>query len=142
FLGISTPAFAQRGGGHGHGGGHVGGGVRGGAVSRGGGGSVPSRGVAGRGPVMSSRGAPGRVGGMVGVYRGSPAFARSGAYAWGGAGYGRPGSVYAHGGYGYARGVGRAVGPIHFVRPYYSFRPRLNVGFGIWAGYPFAYANS
>jgi hypothetical protein len=31
------------------------------------------------------------------------------------------------------------VGPAHFFHPYYSFRPRVSLGFGLWAGYPFAY---
>ena len=26
-----------------------------------------------------------------------------------------------------------------FYRPYYAFRPRLSLGFGLWAGYPVAY---
>jgi hypothetical protein len=26
-----------------------------------------------------------------------------------------------------------------FYRPYYAFRPRLSIGFGIWAGYPYPY---
>jgi hypothetical protein len=26
-----------------------------------------------------------------------------------------------------------------FYRPYYTFRPRVSLGFGIWAGYPVAY---
>src|SRR5207248_5678007 len=30
------------------------------------------------------------------------------------------------------------VGP-RYSRPYYSFRPRFSVGFGIWAGYPVSY---
>jgi hypothetical protein len=28
-----------------------------------------------------------------------------------------------------------------FYRPYYSFRPHLSLGFGLWAGYPFAYSS-
>jgi hypothetical protein len=31
------------------------------------------------------------------------------------------------------------VGPTHFFRPYYTFHPRVGLGFGLWAGYPFAY---
>jgi hypothetical protein len=44
-------------------------------------------------------------------------------------------------------GVGRVVvprysvvAPIRFYRPYYSFRPRVSLGFGLWAGYPFGYS--
>ncbi|HEX7484543.1 MAG TPA: PEGA domain-containing protein [Vicinamibacterales bacterium] len=29
--------------------------------------------------------------------------------------------------------------PHYFSRPYYSFRPRLNIGFGLWLGYPVLY---
>jgi hypothetical protein len=32
------------------------------------------------------------------------------------------------------------VAPVQFYRPYYSFRPRLSLGLGLWAGYPFAYS--
>ena len=35
-----------------------------------------------------------------------------------------------------SRGV--VVGP-YFSRPYYSFRPRFSIGFGLWAGYPVPY---
>ena len=31
------------------------------------------------------------------------------------------------------------VGPAHFYRPYYTFQPRRSLGFGMWAGSPFAY---
>ena len=34
------------------------------------------------------------------------------------------------------------VGPAHFVRPYYRFQPRVSIGFGLWAGYPFAYPHA
>jgi hypothetical protein len=44
-------------------------------------------------------------------------------------------------------GVGRVavpratyIAPARFYRPYYSFRPRFNLGFGLWAGYPLAYS--
>ena len=37
----------------------------------------------------------------------------------------------------------RVVAPVHFYRPYYAFRPRVSVGFGLWMGlsiaYPYAY---
>ena len=32
-----------------------------------------------------------------------------------------------------------SVAPRRFYRPYYVFRPRFNLGFGIWAGYPVTY---
>jgi hypothetical protein len=31
------------------------------------------------------------------------------------------------------------VGRSAFYRPYYSFRPRFSLGFGLWAGYPVSY---
>lgn len=34
------------------------------------------------------------------------------------------------------------VAPTRFYRPYYSFRPRFSLGFGLWAGYPVPYAYS
>lgn len=36
-------------------------------------------------------------------------------------------------------GSGVFRGPITFYRPYYSFRPRISLGFGLWAGFPIAY---
>ena len=32
-----------------------------------------------------------------------------------------------------------SVAPRVFYRPYYVFRPRFNIAFGIWAGYPITY---
>jgi len=32
-----------------------------------------------------------------------------------------------------------SVAPRRFYRPYYVFRPRLSIGFGIWAGFPVTY---
>ncbi len=32
------------------------------------------------------------------------------------------------------------VAPTRFVRPYYTFRPRVRLSFGLWAGYPIAYS--
>jgi hypothetical protein len=31
------------------------------------------------------------------------------------------------------------VAPVHFFRPYYAFRPRFSLGFGLWSGYPVVY---
>jgi len=31
------------------------------------------------------------------------------------------------------------VSPFRFSRPFYSFRPRFSLGFGLWAGFPIAY---
>ena len=33
------------------------------------------------------------------------------------------------------------VAPRRFYQPYYTFRPRLNLGFGLWLGYPVAYTS-
>jgi hypothetical protein len=76
-----------------------------------------------------SRGAVAPRGG-VSVSRGG---ARSYSVYRGGAGvhgnvYVAPRIVASHG-YGHAA----------FYRPYYAFRPRLSLGFGLWAGYPVAY---
>jgi hypothetical protein len=79
-----------------------------------------------------------------GVVSGRPAFnsrpynnVRGGNFVRGGYAVGRPyGSV--RGGF---YGGGRySVAPARFYRPYYTFRPRLSLGFGLWAGYPFAYS--
>jgi hypothetical protein len=32
-----------------------------------------------------------------------------------------------------------AVSPYRFSRPYYAFRPRVSLGFGLWVGYPVSY---
>jgi PEGA domain-containing protein len=32
-----------------------------------------------------------------------------------------------------------AVSPYRFSRPYYAFRPRVSLGFGLWVGYPVLY---
>ena len=45
---------------------------------------------------------------------------------------------YRRGGYGYGYG-GIHVAPFRFYRPYYTFRPRLSLGFGLWVGYPIPY---
>ena len=114
----ATPAFAQHHGGGGHGG-----------ASHGGGGRTAAR--------SSARAGGGAARGGYAVRGGS--YARSGGAYRGGV-YARPGGVYR----GYARGVygygGFRVGPTRFFRPYYSFRPRFSLGFGLWAGYPFAYS--
>ena len=45
------------------------------------------------------------------------------------------GGAGVHGNVYVARGYGHAA----YYRPYYAFRPRLSLGFGLWAGYPVAY---
>jgi len=41
---------------------------------------------------------------------------------------------------GYAPRVVR-VAPVRFYQPYYSSRPRLSLGFGLWLGYPVRYTS-
>ncbi|HXD72391.1 MAG TPA: PEGA domain-containing protein [Vicinamibacterales bacterium] len=77
-----------------------------------------------------SRGGGRASGRSAGVYRGGGRVYSGGGRVYGGA------RVYSRGGY-YNRGY--FVGPTRFYRPYYSFRPRFSIGFGLWAGYPFAY---
>src|SRR5215470_11414673 len=36
----------------------------------------------------------------------------------------------------------RYSGPVRFVTPYYTFRPRFSVGLGLFIGYPVAYGSS
>jgi hypothetical protein len=161
----ATPsAFAQRGGGGGggHGGGHMGGGGFGGGhmggggfgggrigggghmgtpVIRGGGGPAMPRGGFGRvapmGPLVGSRGFGG-VRGAVGTSGvvGGRTWTHGGGFVRGG--FGGP---FVHNG-AVVRGPfahGFHAAPVHFFRPYYAFHPRVSLGFGIWAGYPFGY---
>jgi hypothetical protein len=120
---VPATAHAQRRGGGG-GGGRSSGGSH--AVSRGGGsrGAVSSRGGSARsGPVY--RGSVGVRGGV----RGGGAI-RGGVAIRGGGVRVAPRIIG-------SRGV--FVGGRSFYRPYYSFRPRFSLGFGLWAGYPVPY---
>jgi len=117
LMGVS-PAYAQHrgggGGGHSRGGGSHGGGAR-----------AASRGEVSRGSVGGSRG---YVTAAPRLYAAGP---RGGIVA------GRAVAV--------PRVIGsRVVGvaPFQFARPYYAFRPRLSIGFGLWAGYPVLYPYS
>ena len=62
-------------------------------------------------------------------------------YAGGRTVYAGRSGYYVRGGYGYGYRGYSVVAPVHFYHPYYAFRPYYSVGFGLWAGYPFAYAN-
>ena len=57
--------------------------------------------------------------------------------------HGAPGPFISNGGVVHGNrfvpGHGFVPAPFRFNHPYYAFRPRWNVGFGLWAGYPFAY---
>jgi hypothetical protein len=92
-----------------------------------------------RGPVMGPRG-------MIGTVRGSPFVPRS-PFVRGGVVRGGPfvSGGFGHGGPFFRGGAfvpGRfAAAPVRFFHPYYAFRPHLHVGFGLWAGYPFAYSS-
>jgi len=102
------------------------GGMGGGPFVRGGGPFVRGGGpfIRGGGPATFNRGFMNNGGFVRGngfVHGGN--FVRGGAFV-GGRGF---------------NGHGFAVGPAHFFRPYYAFRPHWNLGFGLWAGYPFAY---
>lgn len=48
------------------------------------------------------------------------------------------------GGYGGRYYGGRTVyvAPIRYYSPYYAFRPRFSIGFGLWVGYPVAFSSS
>ena len=46
------------------------------------------------------------------------------------------GNFVQHGAFVHGHGF---VGPVHFFHPYYAFHPNVRFGFGLWAGYPFAY---
>jgi hypothetical protein len=55
--------------------------------------------------------------------------------------YGSSNGSYGHG-YGYAQPYhyyGYYGGHAYFANPYYAFRPRFSIGFGIYVGYPIAY---
>ncbi len=41
----------------------------------------------------------------------------------------------------YAAPRGVRGAPIRFYQPYYAFRPRLSLGFGLWLGYPVRYTS-
>ena len=106
----------------------------------------------GPGPMIGTRGFGGVRSGpfLHGGISGSP-FASNGGFVRGGSpfingGFVRGGFVrrgFVHGGnfvHGNVFVHGRGfVGPVHFFHPYYAFRPHLRLGFGLWAGYPFAY---
>ena len=119
---VVTPAFAgqHRSGGHSSGGSSRGSsaGARSAGSSRSAG---PSRTYSGAARTYS--GAPSR--GVYAQSRGS-AVARVAPRGFVSRGYG-------------ARGVYAA--PFRYYSPFYSFRPRFSLGFGLWAGYPFAYSS-
>jgi PEGA domain len=141
-----TPAFAGQ-----HGSGHS----RGSSGSR-----ESSRGSAPRGSSAPRTSAPSRSysagaprgdsqsrGGFSGQSRGGYSGQSRGGYA------GQSRGVYSGQSRGFYSGQSRGfyegrrgfgsrgvfVAPSHFYRPYYTFRPRFSLGFGLWAGYPIAY---
>jgi hypothetical protein len=148
-VGFATPALAQRhgggGGGNNRGGGQGGGasradsGNRGGAANRGGsgnqGGGV-NRGTSSGG--QSHGGAQRYVPNSRGAYSypRNNGYSSAHNYAVGPRVYSNRGGYYYGGGY----RAGYRYAPVRFYRPYYSFRPHVSIGFGLWAGYPFAYS--
>ncbi len=108
-------------------------------------GPMGTSGVMRGGPFIHGNGGPFIRGGGPFIRGGGP-FIPNGGFHNGGfvnnGGFVRGGG-FVHGG-NFVRGGafvnGRGfVGPAHFFRPYYTFHPRANLGFGFWAGYPFAY---
>jgi len=93
--------------------------------SSGGRGHASAGGHAARGPVARSGARPVASGGRV--------FAQSRG------GFGVRGGGVAIASRGFRGGFAR-VAPVRFYRPYYSFRPRFSIGFGLWAGFPIAYS--
>ena len=72
-----------------------------------------------------------------GAYR-NDAYRNGGNQNYGSRNYGyRNYSYRGYGGHGYY-----SRPPVRFYRPYYSFRPRFSLSFGLWAGYPVPYAYS
>jgi len=127
------PAFAQHGGG---------GGGRGGGAGHGGSRASASRGAAPRqaaGPHVAGPRAYGAPRSMA-VRPRFYGYAAPREYGYAAArGVGpRSGVVVGHG---VPRTVrpGVAVAPFRFYRPYYVFRPRFSLGFGLWAGFPVSY---
>jgi hypothetical protein len=141
LAGVATPAFAQHhGGGGGQSRGASGGHGGGGAVSRGP--SVNHGGAVSRGPSQSAapRSAPGPRGVAPGRATSPYYSVRGGGVVRGGNAVVRPYNSARGGGYLYGGGRYSVVAPVRFYRPYYTFRPRLSLGFGLWMGYPFAYS--
>ena len=86
---------------------------------------------------FAQRGGGGRGGGGGGFHSGMGA-SRGGARSTMGHRGGRHGPFVQRRGFvGFQRRG--FVGPVHSFRQYYAFRPHVSVGFGVWAGYPFAY---
>ena len=122
LLNGASAAFAQRGGG-GHGGG--GGGFHGGGAGGFHSGGAGMRGHGGGFRGMSPSPTIG-IHGFGGVHR-APFV--NGGRVHGGNFFQRGAFVHGHG----------FVGPVRFFHPYYAFHPNVRIGFGLWAGYPFAY---
>jgi len=157
---LATPALAQRGGGGGGSNrGGQGGGGQGGGASRGGsgnGGGAAHRGGSGNQGGGANRGtynggqshggaqqryAPNSRGAYSAPHNNGYAYSRNNGYAYGRNYYGGT-RVYSNRGYYYGGGyrAGYRYAPVRFYRPYYAFRPHVSIGFGLWAGYPFAYS--
>ena len=112
-----TPAFAQRSGGH----------SRGSSASRGSSGGTAARSAA----PSRSYSAPSRTYGAPSRSYNAPSRSYSA----------EPRAAIQSRGVYPAQSRGVYVAPSRFFRPYYSFRPRINLGFGLWLGYPIAYSS-
>jgi hypothetical protein len=96
-----------------------------------------SFGVASR-PAFAARGGVTRFGGARTFGVGSrPAFSSRGVI--GTRGFGSRGFVGARGFAPRFIGPRIVVSPFRFARPFYAFRPRFSLGFGLWVGFPIAY---
>ena len=123
LIGMAAPADAAQRDGHSRGGGTVGR-------------AAPRAGVPRMAPPRSF-GSPRIVGGVPRAF--GPRTFGSRGYTYGSRGY--PIAPWVFVGRAAPRYVGRVgVGaPFRFARPYYAFRPRVSLGFGLWVGFPVAY---
>ena len=128
----ALPASAQRRGGGSRG---ESGGARSGAVRGGASGGTAAPRAYGAPRTYSTP----RSYGAARVYGGGRVYGGSRSYG----GYYGGGSPYYGGYYGGGRWYGGSrysIAPIRFYRPYYAFRSRFSLGFGLWVGFPFAYS--
>lgn len=142
LAGVSPVLAQQRDGGN-RGGARSGQAARSGGQSPRGGGQTARGGGSARGAAGPARSYSARP------YSGSPRSYSSGSRSYGygssrgyssGSRYyggGSRGAVVIRGGRSYGGRVGISSG--RFYRPYYTFRPRVSLGFGLWVGYPVAY---
>jgi PEGA domain-containing protein len=101
-------------------------------------GTRSERGGRDRGALSADRGGVRRGESRAAAPRFAPAPRSASGIAGGSRAYGG-----VRGGYSVRGGGGRySYAPAPFYRPYYSFRPRVSLGFGLWMGYPLAYSSA